>query len=405
MQKDSDTGTAPLINTLGRLLNIFDYALGSLYRKAFKNFLVFLVFSVIVFLFASFQLMTSALSELGQRVLVTAPDITVQQMAAGRQIFIANSQAQEIRRIFGVRRVTERVWGYYFDEKNGANYTVWGLDPRDTNLLSLLSRPTTGEWPEPPWQDRVVMGEKVQKLLGLGQRKMFSLFRPDLTLASFEVAGTFDHEFDLLTGDTIFMANTAVRDLFRIPSSYSTELQVDVANPGEIDNIAVKISNKLPGVRVITRSQILKTYRAVFGWRSGFGLVCLLAAVVSFAILSWDKATGLSREEFREVGILKVLGWQTGDIVLIRFFESFALATVSFLVVYLLACVHVLFFDGSLSRSIFLGWSVLRPDFRLVPPFNLEDVIVVLVIGVVPYMSATVIPAWRAATVPADSVI
>jgi len=40
-----------------------------------------------------------------------------------------------------------------------------------------------------------------------------------------------------------------------------------------------------------------------------------------------------------------------------------------------------------------------------VPPFAIDDVLLVFSISVIPYLCATAVPAWRAASVRADSVI
>jgi ABC-type lipoprotein release transport system permease subunit len=66
---------------------------------------------------------------------------------------------------------------------------------------------------------------------------------------------------------------------------------------------------------------------------------------------------------------------------------------------------HVVFLDGTLFRPVFLGWSVVRPVFSLVPPLAVDDLLLVFSLSVVPYLCATAVPAWRAATVRADSVI
>ncbi len=115
---------APLF---GRLLNILDYALASLVRKFLKNVLVFAVFTLVIFLFTSFQLTSRALTEIARQALSTAPDITVQQMSAGRQDSIPLAAKGQLSGIVGIKRVDERIWGYYFDEQNGANYTVIGM--------------------------------------------------------------------------------------------------------------------------------------------------------------------------------------------------------------------------------------------------------------------------------------
>lgn len=393
-------------NALGRLLNILDYALYSLKRKFLKNASVFAIFTLVIFLFGSFQLVSKALTEAAGKILATAPDITVQQMSAGRQVSIAASTKIRLAPIFGIKKTKERIWGYYFDEDNGANYTVIGVQSLfEESPASHLFGLSEGRFPRANERGKVVVSENIRNHLQLGNRKHFSLFRPDLSQASFETVGLFDRKGDILTADMILMSLPDARDLFAITKGFVTDLLVYVANPNEIETIAVKISEKLPGSRVITRNQILKTYKVVFNWRSGLGTICLLTALAAFVILAWDKASGLSQEEMREVGILKILGWQTSDIIFLRFCESLSVSLLAFLTGYLLAWMHVVFWGGTLFRPVFLGWSVVRPVFHLVPPFAVEDLLLVFFLSVIPYLCATAVPAWRAATVKADSVI
>jgi ABC-type lipoprotein release transport system permease subunit len=390
----------------GRLLNIFDYALASLRRKLLKNTVVFAVFSLVVFLFSSFQLTCTALTEMARQVLITAPDITVQQMSAGRQSSIPLTVQEQLASIYGIKRIDARIWGYYFDEKNGANYTVLGIPAmpvagQDHPWPGLAE----GRLPVPGERGKVVLSGYVRQHLQLGNRKYFSLFRPDLSLASFEAVGIFTEESAPISADIIFMTLADARDLFAIPEGLVTDLLVYAGNPLEIDTIAGKIRDRTAGLRVITKDRIMKTYEAVFSLRSGFGTICLVAALAAFIILAWDKASGLSHEELREVGILKILGWQTGDILLLRIFESATVSLFAFLSGWLLAWIHVGYFDGLLFRPIFLGWSVLRPALSLAPPLVLSDTLLVFSISVLPYLCATAVPAWRAAVVRADSVL
>ena len=51
-------------------------------------------------------------------------------------------------------------------------------------------------------------------------------------------------------------------------------------------------------------------------------VVMLGVAVLSFVIFAWDKATGLSAEERKEIGILKSVGWETADVLLLKFWEG-----------------------------------------------------------------------------------
>jgi ABC-type lipoprotein release transport system permease subunit len=389
--------------SFAKQLNIIDYSLSSIWRRRFKSLGVTVVFSGVIFLLASFQMTTKALTDAAGKMLVMAPEITIQKMKAGRQESIPVDYLKRIGTIFGIKTITPRIWGYYFNETKGANYTVLGLDPSAMPLGDKLGQAIdSGRLPR---QHEAILGQGVKEsLIGSGTT-MFSLFRPDLTLKPFTAAGTFKVATNLLTYDTLFMNPADARDLFALGPDMATDLCVTVTNPSEVPTIAKKIAAILPDTRVLTRQQIQKTYRAVFGWRSGFSSICLLTTLASFIIFAWDKASGLTPEEKKEISILKIIGWQTSDVLALRFWEGVIVSVVSFVIGYTLAYIHVAFFEAWLFRPIMLGWSVLHPALRLIPSVDLGELLLVLCLTVVPYLAATVIPAWRSAIIPADSAL
>jgi ABC-type lipoprotein release transport system permease subunit len=132
-------------------------------------------------------------------------------------------------------------------------------------------------------------------------------------------------------------------------------------------------------------------------------IVMLSIAVLSFVIFAWDKATGLSAEERKEIGILKSLGWETADVLLLKFWEGTVISLSAFLVGVILAYGHVFFFSASLFEHALKGWAVLYPRFKLVPVIDGGQLAVLFFLTVVPYTVATIIPSWRAATLDPDA--
>ncbi|ADH85626.1 ABC transporter permease [Desulfurivibrio alkaliphilus] len=391
---------------LAKQLNLLDFALSSLWRRRLKNGAVLLVFAGVIFLVASFHLATTALTETATRLLAPAPDIVIQKMAAGRQESVPLAYEQELAGFFGIKKVVPRIWGYYFDEIREANFTVLGVDPARMPLAQHLDRTlAAGSFPGPGRDGEVApvaLGSLVSEALAVGKGDYFSFFRPDLSLKTFAVSGLFHPDGDLLSGDLIAMDIEQARDLFQIPTPLATDLCVYVYNPAEINNMARRIAEALPDTRVLTREQIQRTYQAVFGWRSGFAAVLLLSALAAFVILAWDKASGLSPEERREVAILKILGWQTPDVLALRCWEALLVAGFAFLLGLIGAYIHVVYFDAGLFRPVMVGWSVIHPGFALVPRVEAQDVLLLFSLTVLPYLAATVIPTWRCAAVPAE---
>lgn len=391
-------------NGFEKQLNLLDYALSSLRRRKLKNLGIMVVFAAVIFLVASFQFLTASLTATAQQMLTEAPEIVVQKMSAGRQEALPLSYVSRLEGLYGIRTIAPRIWGYYFNEISGANFTVLAVDPTLMPKGDLLLQAVDGQLPR-AGQGETVLGSGVFADLKMVGRKNFSLFRPDLTLKPLQVVGVFKPDTDLLTSDLVFTTPEAARDLFAIPVEYCTDLCVYVANPSEISTIAKKISTLLPGTRVLTRPQISQTYRVVFGWRSGFASICLLTALAAFVILAWDKASGLSAEEKREIAILKVLGWQTGDVLLLRCWESLTVAGLAWLLGCTAAYLHIFWLGGAFFKPVLLGWSVIHPHLRLLPVVAGSDLLLIFIMSVVPYLAATVIPAWRAAIIPPDAAI
>lgn len=387
-------------------INLLDYTLSSVWRRKFKNISVVAVFSTVIFLLASFQFLTGSLATSAEQILSSVPEIVVQKMVAGRQESMPLAHGATLRSLFGIRSITPRIWGYYFDETNGANYTVIGLPDTALQNEAVSKMPLAeGKSMVAGEEGGTLVGHSVHASLDLKGRKRYSFFRPDLSNKPLAVTGVFSKEAEIVTADLVVMSLADARDLFLLPPDMVTDFSVTVANPAEITTIAKKIAARLPDTRVITRPQIQKTYTVVFGWRSGFAAVLLLTCLAAFTILAWDKASGLSPEERREIAILKVLGWETTDILAVRFWEGMVTSGIAFIVGCLLAYLHVLWFQGSLFKPLLVGWSVLRPQLTLVPTVRMEDVLLLLCFTVAPYLAATIIPAWRCAVVPPDAAI
>jgi ABC-type lipoprotein release transport system permease subunit len=134
-------------------------------------------------------------------------------------------------------------------------------------------------------------------------------------------------------------------------------------------------------------------------------MVLLIMALLAFVIFAWDKASGLSAEERREIGILKAIGWETSDIIAVKTYEGFFVSFFSFSSGILTAYLHVFFSSALLFVPALKGWSVLYPDFRITPFIDPYQVAILFFLTVAPYTVATIIPSWRAAIVDPDSVM
>ncbi|MGJ5819138.1 ABC transporter permease [Paludibaculum fermentans] len=369
---------------------LIDFTLSSLARRKSKCLSLLLIYTLIVFLLASVMLFTHALRRHAALALAHAPDVVVQRMVAGRHDLIASSYLDRIGDLRGVRKKEARLWGYYFDPVSRANSTVMV--------------PSAGTVPEVA-HGRVVLGASMARSFGTGLRDTLVLQSYAGDVFTFAVAGILPVESDLVTADLILVSEDDFRSFFNYPPNHYTDIALTVANPQELRNVAAKLARRLPDTRAILRDEILRTYESIFSWREGIVLVLLSGAVLAFAIFAMEKATGLSAEEKREIGILKAIGWETGDVIRMKFWEGALVSFTAFLLGYTAAYLHVFRFSSGLFAPVLKGWSTLYPRMALSPALDAFQVATLFYFTVFPYALATIVPIWRAAVTDPDSVM
>lgn len=364
---------------------LIDYTLASLLRRKTRNLGLLLVYALLVFLFASALLLSQALRREAAALLQDAPEVIVQRLVAGRHDLLPADWLDSLRRIRGVGDVRGRLWGYYYDPAVKANYTVMAAPQR------------------PLAEGEILIGAALARVRRIGAGDVFSLRAADGQPRPLKVAGVLETASELLSADLLLLSESDFRALFQFPPERYTDAVLTVRNPREAATVAQKIARSFPASRPILRSEIVRTYEAVLDWREGMIFLMLGALWLAFLILAWDKAAGLNAEEKREIGILKAIGWETGDILRMKLWEGALLSLTAFLLGYLLAWWHVFHGGARWFAPALKGWAVLYPDFRLTPAVEPRHILVLLAVTVVPYIVATLIPGWRAAIADPDA--
>jgi ABC-type antimicrobial peptide transport system permease subunit len=369
---------------------LIDFTVSSLARRKAKNLGLLAIYTLIVFLLASVMLFTHALRREAALVLAHSPEVIVQRMVAGRHDLIPASYLDKIGSLRGVQRKEGRLWGYYYDPALKANYT-------------FMVPPAAAEAGIAPGRISVGPALARSRRLGINDRVWFSAYSGKLF--SFVVARILPSESELVAADLVLMSEADFRAFFDYPAGQYTDIALSVANPQELGVIAAKLASLLPDSRTILREEILRTYESIFNWREGIVLVLFAGAILAFAIFALEKASGLSADEKREIGILKAIGWETGDVIKMKFWEGALVSLTAFLLGYVAAHLHVFRFSSGLLEPVLKGWSTLYPRFQLVPVVDGFQIATLFFFTVFPYAIATVVPIWRAAITDPDSVM
>jgi ABC-type lipoprotein release transport system permease subunit len=366
---------------------VLDFTLASLLRRKGKNLSLLLVYALVVFALASVLFFARALREQAALALEGAPELVVQRVAAGRHDLAPEAWAARLAGIRGVAGARGRLWGYHYDPITKANYTV---------LVPEAFEGGPGE---------AVLGPGVARVRNLRAGEKLYLSAHDGEVLAFAVRAVEPSAAELVASDLVLVGEADFRRLFGLEPGRFTDVAVSVRNPREVETVARKAVQLLPGARAVTRAEMIRTYASVFDWRSGLVVAVLGAAVLAFAIVAWDKASGLSADERREIGVLKAIGWETSDVLLVKLWEGAVISGLAFALGLLGAYAHVFLGGAALLRPALEGWSGLYPDLELVPFVSGLQLATLLALTVVPYTVATVVPSWRAATVDPDAIM
>ena len=378
-------------NWLARQRYLVDFTIAAMLRRKGRNMMLLGVYALVIFILASVIFFASALRHQAAVVLRNAPEVTVQNLSMGRHAMIPSGWLKKLGRVRGARHIQGRLWGYFYDKASGANYTVM-VPPADSGYQLL-----PGE---------TMVGASIKRLRDPRNLGYLFLLSPANKLFKLKIKQTLPEESELMSADLVLMAREDFLKFFSLPEDAGfTDISMRVRNSNEVAKIVEKISAALPGARVITRADILRTYENVFSWRQGIVLVMFSAALVAFAIFAFDKASGLSAEERREIGVLKALGWDTTDIMAMKFWEGALVSLLAFMFGVVAAYAHVFLFDAGILAPVLKGWSVLYPRLALVPRVDALQLATLAFITIIPFIVATLGPIWKAAVTDPDTVM
>ena len=390
-------------------INIYliEYAINAILRDKYKNFFILSIFTILTFLLSSIFLITNSIKYELNSTIDALPQIIVQKLKGEKSYDIEVDRVDKILNIAGVSDVVARVWGYYYFENIGVNFTLVGVEQFENQYKKSLDKIVQKiDFQSEDNIPIMVVGEGVKKVLSKSYYKeYFNFIKPDGSFIKVAIGGVFDADTQLESNDMIVMSKDTIREIFDMSQTKATDLVVKVQNPIEVATIALKIKQLYPDARVITNEDLKVSYENIFDYKSGVFLALFIISLFTFFMIVYDKASGLSGEQKREIGILKAIGWRVDDILKEKFYESFIISFFAYIIGIILSFAFVYIFKAPLLRDIFIGYSDLKVAFELPFIFDIQTLFLVFFLSVPIYVAATIIPSWRVATLEADEVI
>ncbi len=360
------------------------------------------------------------------------PDVTVQGIEAGRVAQISLDIIPKIKDIPHVKYVFPRVWGYIplkIDETD-VSYTLMGLDidhfPHEIdhntkNEIKLLSAIEDGYFLVPGDRKKAVLGYGVAESFRVDVGDIFAIaqkFGVDVgeiknigdkikiedllgNSGEFEIVGVFSNKVQIYTTDLIIVSNEDARNFFGYAEDKASDLLVYLDDPAHADNAAFMISQLFENTRVMTSKALTDLLKEAFGRRGGTFQAMWLIMLMTLLLLIWAQSAHIGVDVSREIGILKAVGWQTGDIIKLKMFESLICGLFGTIGGILLGFVYALMGTPGISGYC-IGCASVYPKFPVPVSCDFGSLFLIFLLGVVPVTMTSAIPAWLTGTIEPD---
>ena len=335
------------------------------------------------------------------------PDVTVQGIEAGRVGKISLDFKTAIEDIPHVKRVVPRVWGYLplrIDDTDAA-FTLMGLELNHSIFGEKLPWTVeTGSFLVPGDRNNAVLGSGVAVSFetGVGDRLII-----EDTLGNkgeFNVIGILNDTVQVYSTDLVVVSIEDARLFFGYNKNEASDLLVYTDAPENADMVAWEITRLFTNTRVLTSKALTDLVQEAFGRRGGTFQAMWLILLVTILLLVWAQSAHISVDISKEIGILKAIGWQTGDIIEIRMIESLIMGLLGTSTGILLGFVYALMGTPGISGYC-LGCASIYPKFPVPVYCDIQSIVLLFVLGVVPLMGVSAIPAWLAGIIDPDEAI
>jgi ABC-type lipoprotein release transport system permease subunit len=335
------------------------------------------------------------------------PDITVQRMVGGRVERIPLSYLESVRALAHVANAVPRVWGYVpvTVPQGEVAYTLMGVDLERMPIAERIGLTIEeGRFLVSGDTGKAVVGKAFASVFLAGAGDRIELEDTLGNAAEFEIVGIFGASAEIYAADLIVVPLETAREYFGYGASEASDICVYLDDPVNTGLTALRILEMGDNIRIVTRDAMAALNQQAFGRRGGVYQLMWMTLLLTVCLVAWAQSASIGLALTREIGILKAVGWSTLDIIEIKLMESVILALLGTFGGMLLGLGY-LALDAPGIKQYFLGWATVYPEFPLPVHMSLSSLFLLLVIGVLPLVAATVVPAWRVGIIEPDEAI
>lgn len=386
---------------LHRHFNLWCYACLNLSRFKTRTLAVCVPLTLAMMFTAAITLIRDGFGRDAQASVRLLPDITLQKLVGGRAERMSTGYVAMLEKMPQIRKVVPRVWGYLPVTIANREFILTLMSQTNGNFRNYGA--IQGHIPTFKPGDCVV-GEGVAKLMKAkpGQR---------LALKSFSgkeyglrITGILHSQSQIYGADLIITHPVTARRLLGYQPGEVSDIGVMVQEKSRLDTIAAAMAKSYPELRIVSKATLDDVTQQAYNGRAGLFQLTWLILLATVLLTVWAQGTALSAGLAREVGILKALGWTTGDIITVKIWESVILGLTGTFSGLVGAIAYILLGAPEL-RGFFLGWTAIFPETKIPVAIQPASIIALVAIGVLPLLMVTVMPIWRLGTIDPDEAL
>ncbi len=359
---------------------------------------IVIISSLLIFLLSSVLFISSSIKQTLNYTLKAQPDFIVQNIKGGKVAPINSNMVNKILNIYGVEKVTKRVYGrYFFDDKYST--LIVGVDFLDEqsnkNLETLISSTDLKQFLS---KEQMIIGQGVKNYLKTHYYNLeYNFLTPDGQMKNIKIFKTLSSKSAIISNDETIMPLKSAQKVLGLKENEITDIALNVPNDSEWQTVKAKLQSLNFNIRVISKKDMQKAYESLFNYKGGLFLVLFLIVIATFSLLLYLRYTLAASLERKEIAILRAVGWSIKDVLKLKFLENIFLVIFAFILGSSLAYIFVFILNAPLLKNIFLGGSNLTNFAKFTPVVDYGVLSTIFIIFTVAFLSSVLIPVWKIA--------
>ena len=367
------------------------------FKERSRHVGVIIISVLILFLLSSVLFISSSIRFSLEETLKVQPDFVVKRTQGAMAVPTPMIWSDELADIYGISKVTPRVYGRYFYEAKGRSFLIVGIDlfeeQAHRNLQKLIKDIDIKSFLD---GSNMLVGEGVNAYLSAHFYKdSYNFLTPKGIFKNVNIFKILPSQSNLIANDMMLMPIDLAREILGYAVDEVTDIIFNVPNPDEWTMISDKVEALHYDLQVVNKRDVEKSYVNLYNYKGGIFLILFLVVLGTFALILYQRYSMVYSSERRHIGVLRALGWSINDVLKLKFMETLLVVLISYTVGLFVAYMYVFVLGAPLLKEIFLGGQNLSNSISFVPVLDFSVLTSIFLLYALPFIAAVLIPVWR----------